>query len=72
MDFAPIVLDGATRVLNFSALDTRAFHTLIATAAADAGIKGARVGSEEEKPDGSFEVEVAVSVPEIGAALGLK
>ncbi len=38
----------------------------------DAVIKGARVVSEEEKPDGSFEVEVAVSVPEIGAALGLK
>ena len=44
----------------------------IIRAKVDAVIKGARVIREEEKDDGSVEVEVAVEVPEIEAALGLK
>jgi len=44
----------------------------IVRARVDAVIKGARVIKETEKADGTFEVEVAVDVPQIEAALGLK
>lgn len=44
----------------------------IVRAKVDAVIKGARVIKETEKADGTFEVEVAVDVPQIEAALGLK
>lgn len=40
MDFAPIVLDGAVRVLNFSEMPNREFHKLIGEAADIAGISG--------------------------------
>ncbi len=40
MEFAPIVLDGAVRVLNFTELNNREFHKLIVEAAEKAGVNG--------------------------------
>jgi hypothetical protein len=40
-DFAPIILDGAVRVLNFTSMNNREFHSLIDEAATRAGINGA-------------------------------
>ena len=39
-DFAPIVLDKAVRVLNFSEMDNKQFHKAIQSAAENAGLKG--------------------------------
>ena len=40
MEFAPIVLDGATRVLNFTSIPNRQFHKIIEAAANEAGLSG--------------------------------
>lgn len=39
-DWAPIILDGAFRVLNFSTVDNKTFHKIIQKAADNAGIDG--------------------------------
>lgn len=40
MDFAPIVLNNATRVLNFTTMPNRDFHKMVAAAADAAGVAG--------------------------------